>query len=133
MFHEAAKGEEFMRHLALALLILVCPLSTGWGEEKEPAAAKETGVVKVEVQGKLVRKGNHYCVQAKDPDFDKAFLVELLRTEDKNRPLDERLSDLEGQVVVVRGVLRFISGRQDGPELGIHIKNESQVQKTPKQ
>ena len=118
-----------MRNLALALLILAYPLSSGLGEEKKPAADDEMGLVKVEVQGKLVRKDGRYCVQAKNPVFNDAFLVQLVRTEDKNRPLDEHLSDLEGQVVVVRGVLRFISGRQDGPELGVRIKDESQVQK----
>lgn len=122
-----------MRQLALALVILACPLSSGWGAEKKPAAVDGAGVVKVEVQGKLVRKENYYCVQAKDPDFDIAFLVQLLRSEDKNRDLDEYLKGLEGKVVVVRGLLRFSPGRTDGPELAIGIKNESQVQKATKE
>ena len=128
-----------MRNLALALLILACslssglPPSSGLAEEKKPAAGVETGLVKVEVQGKLVRKDAGYCVQAKDPDFDTAFLVQLVRTEDKNRDLDKHIRGLEGQVVIVRGVLRFSPGRLDGPELGIPIKTESQVQKATKE
>ena len=123
-----------LRTLALALLILACPLSSGLGEErKKPAADNESGVIKIEVQGKLVRKGAGHCVQAKNPDFDQAFLVELLRSEDKNRDLDEHLQGLEGQVVIVRGVLRFASRRQDGPELGIPLKSESQIQKAAKE
>jgi hypothetical protein len=118
-----------MRTLAFALLILGCPLSSGPGNEKKPATDDETGVVKVEVQGKLLRQGGRYCVQAKNPVFNDTFLVELVRTEDKNRDLDQHIQRLEGQVVIVRGVLRFSPGRADGPELGIPIKSESQIQK----
>ena len=121
-----------MRNLALALLILAYPLSAGLGEEKKPDADDETGLVKVEVQGKLVRKDGRYCVQAKNPDFNDAFLVQLVRTEDKNQDLDKHIQGLEGQVVIVRGVLRFSPGRTDGPELGIPIKSESQIQKAKK-
>jgi hypothetical protein len=60
------------------------------------------------------------------------FLVELVRTEDKNRDLDRHIRRLEGKVVVVRGVLRFSSRRVDGPELGIPIKCESQVREAKK-
>jgi hypothetical protein len=112
----------------VALLILACLPPMGLTGEK-PAAEGERGLVKVEVQGKLVKKGNGYCVQAKDPDFDTPFLVELVRTEDKNRNLDKHLQSLEGQVVILRGVLRFVQGRLDGPELGVRVKSEEQVQK----
>jgi len=122
-----------MRNLALALLILACLPFTGWGKEKKPAADDQTGLVKIEVRGKLVRKDHYYCVQAKNPDFDDTFLVQLVRTEDKNQNLDEHIGGLEGQVVIVRGVLRFTPRRQDGPELGIPIRNESQIQKAAKE
>jgi hypothetical protein len=118
-----------MRTLAFALLILGCPLSSGLGNEKKPATDNETGLVKIEVQGKLLRQDGRYCVQAKNPVFNDRFLVELVRTEDKNRDLDQHIQRLEGQVVIVRGVLRFSPGRTDGRELGIPIKSESQVQK----
>jgi hypothetical protein len=114
------------------MLFLACPLSSGLGDEKKPAAADEKGLVKVEVQGKLVREAGRYCVQAKNPGFKETFLVELVRTEDKNRDLNEHLRSLEGQVVIVRGVLRYSPRRIDGPELGIPIKSESQVQKAKK-
>lgn len=78
-----------MRILALALLILAYPLSSALGEDKTPAADNEMGLVKVEVQGKLVRKDGRYCVQARNPVFDDAFLVQLVRTEDKNQALGE--------------------------------------------
>jgi len=117
-----------MRNLALALLILAYPLSSGLGVEKNPAADSEMGLVKVEVQGKLVRKDGHYCVQAKNPVFNDAFLVELVRTEDKNQALDQHIRGLEGQVVIVRGVLRF-NPRRTPAELGVPIKRESQIQK----
>jgi hypothetical protein len=58
--------------------------------------------------------------------------VELVRTEDKNRDLDQHIQSLEGQVVIVRGVLRFTPRRIDGPELGIPIKSESQIEKAKK-
>jgi len=116
-----------MRTLAFALLVLACPLSSGQGNEKKPAEDDEIGLVKVEVQGKLVRQDGRYCVQAKNAVFNDTFLVELVRTEDKNRDLDRHIRRLEGKVVVVRGVLRFSSRRVDGPELGIPIKTESQV------
>jgi hypothetical protein len=118
-----------MRILIFALLMLACPLSSGLGDEKKPAADNETGLVKIEAQGKLVRQDGRYCVQAKNPVFNDKFLVELVRTEDKNRDLDQHIQRLEGQVVIVRGVLRFSPGRTDGPEFGIPIKSESQVQK----
>jgi hypothetical protein len=121
-----------MRNLALALLLVACPLSTGLGDEKKPAADNETGLVKVEVKGKLVRQDGRYCVQAANPVFKDAFMVELVRTEDKNRDLDQHIQSLEGQVVIVRGVLRFTPRRIDGPELGIPIKSESQVEKVKK-
>ena len=117
------------RNAAFALLILAGPVSFGLAEEKKPAADSDTGLVKVEVQGNLVRKDGRYCVQAKNPDFHRIFLVELVRTEDKQRDLDEHIRSLEGQVVIVRGTLRFVSRRQDGPELGIPIKSKSQVEK----
>ena len=120
------------RKLALALLILAYPLSSGLGEEKKPAADNEMGLVKVEVQGKLVRKDGRHCVQAKNPVFNDTFLVELVRAEDKNRDLDQHIQGLEGQVVIVRGVLRFSPRRTDGPELGIPINSESQIQKAKK-
>jgi hypothetical protein len=44
-----------MRTLAFALLALACTLSSGLGDEKKPAEDDENGLVKVEVQGKLVR------------------------------------------------------------------------------
>ena len=122
-----------MRTLAFALLVLACPLSSGKGDEKKPAEDDEIGLVKVEVQGKLVRQDGRYCVQAKNPVFNQGFLVELIRTEDKNRDLDEHIRSLEGQLVTVRGVLRFTSRRLDGPELGIPITTESQVQKGKKE
>jgi hypothetical protein len=118
-----------MRNLALGLLILAYPLSSGLADEKKRAADNETGLIKVEVQGKLVRQEGRYCVQAKNPVFNQGFLVELIRTEDKNRDLDGHIRSLEGQVVIVRGVLRFSPRRLDGPELGIPITSESQVQK----
>ena len=121
-----------MRTLAFALLVLACPLSSGQGNEKKPAEDDEIGLVKVEVQGKLVRQDGRYCVQAKNPVFNQGFLVELIRTEDKNRHLDGHLRSLQGQVVIVRGVLRFSPRRIDGPELGIPITSESQVQKAKK-
>ena len=118
-----------MRNLALGLLILAYPVSSGLADEKKGAADDETGLVKIEVQGKLVRQDGRYCVQAKNPVFNEGFLVELIRTEDKNRDLDGHIRSLEGQVVIVRGVLRFSPRRLDGPELGIPITSESQVQK----
>ena len=121
-----------MRNLALGLLILTCPLSSGLADEKNGAADNETGLVKVEVQGNLVRRDGRYCVQAKNPVFNQQFLVELIRTEDKNRHLDAHIRSLQGQVVIVRGVLRFSPRRIDGPELGIPIKSQSQVQKAKK-
>jgi hypothetical protein len=121
-----------MRNLALGLLILAYLLSSGLADEKKRAAANETGLVKVAVQGKLVRQDGRYCVQAKNPVFNQGFLVELIRTEDKNRHLDGHLRSLEGQVVIVRGVLRFSPRRIDGPELGIPITSESQVRKAKK-
>ena len=122
-----------MRTLAFALLVLACHLSSGQGNEKKPAEDDEIGLVKVEVQGKLVRQDGRYCVQAKNAVFNDTFLVELVRTEDKNRDLDQHIQRLEGQVVIVRGVLRFSPGRTDGPEFGIPIKSESQVQKAKQQ
>jgi hypothetical protein len=121
-----------LRNLTLGLLILAYPLSSGLAGEKNRAADNETGLVKVEVQGKLVRQDGRYCVQAKNPVFNQGFLVELIRTEDKNRHLDGHLRSLQGQVVIVRGVLRFSPRRIDGPELGIPITSESQVQKAKK-
>jgi hypothetical protein len=121
-----------MRNLALALLILAYPLSSGLGDEKKPAADDETGLVKVEVKGKLVRQDGRHCVQAKNPVFNQAFLVEILRGEDKDRDLDQHLQNLEGQVVIVRGVLRFTPRRTDGPELAIPINSQTQIQKTKK-
>jgi hypothetical protein len=122
-----------MRNLALGLLILAYPLSSGLADEKKGVADSETGVVKVEVQGKLVRQDTRYCVQAKNPEFNQRFLVEFVRGEDKDRQLDEHLRSLEGQVVIVRGMLLFSSRRTDGPELGIPIMSESQVQKAKKE
>ena len=122
-----------MRNLALGLLILAYPLSSGLADEKKRAADSETGLVKVEVQGKLVRQDGRYCVQAKNPVLNEGLLVELIRTEDKNRHLDEHIRRLQGQVVIVRGVLRFSPRRIDGPELGIPIRSESQVQKAKKE
>jgi len=122
-----------MRKLSLALLLVVCPLSSGLADEKKPAADDETGQVKIEVKGKLVRQDGRYCVQANNPVFKDAFMVELVRTEDKNRDLDQHIRNLEGQVVIVRGVLRFTPRRIDGPELGVPIKSESQVEKAKKE
>src|SRR5262245_49035912 len=90
---------------------------------------KEAGLVKIEVRGKLVRQDGLYCVQSKNPVFNDMFLVQLVRTEDKNKDLDQHIQRLEGQVVIVSGVLRFSSGRNDGLQLGIPIKSETQVQK----
>ncbi len=118
-----------MRNLGIALLLVVCPLSSGLGDEKKPPADNETGQVKVEVKGKLVRQDGRYCVQTNNPVFKDAFMVELVRSEDKNRELDQHIRNLEGQVVIVRGVLRFTPRRLDGPELGVPIKSESQVEK----
>jgi hypothetical protein len=118
-----------MRNLGIALLLVICPLSSGLGDEKKPAADDETGQVKVEVKGKLVKQDGRHCVQTNNPVFKEAFMVELLRSEDKNRELDEHIRNLEGQVVIVRGVLRFTPRRLDGPELGVPIKSESQVEK----
>ena len=122
-----------LHSLLFALLILGCLLSSGLGNEKQSGADNETGLVKIEVQGKLLRQDGRYCVQAKNPGFNQGFLVELVRTEDKNRDLDQHIQRLEGQVVIVRGVLRFTPRRADGPELGIPIKSESQVQKAKQQ
>jgi hypothetical protein len=121
-----------MRNVGLALLLVTCHLSNGLGDEKEPVADNEMGLVKVEVKGKLVRQDGRYCVEANNPVFKDAFLVQLVRSEDKNRALDEHIRSLEGQVVIVRGVLRFTPRRLDGPELGIPIKSESQVEKAKK-
>jgi len=118
-----------MRNLGLALLLAACPLSTGRGDEKNSAADNETGLVKVELKGKLVRQDGRYCVQANNPVSKDAFMVELVRTEDKNQDLHQHIQSLEGQVVIVRGVLRFRPRRIDGPELGIPIKSETQVEK----
>src|SRR5262249_48598912 len=126
------KEKPMRRTVAFTMLFLACPLSSGLGDEKEPGAADERGLVNVEIQGKLVREGGRYCVQAKNPDFKETFLVELVRTEDKNRDLDEHVRSLEGQVVTVRGILRYSPRRIDGPQLGIVIKSESQVQKAKK-
>src|SRR5262249_30367956 len=117
------------RQVGPALLILVCMLTSVLADEKQPAVNNETGLVKVEVQGKLVRQDNRYCVQAKNPVFKDTFLIELIRTEDKNQELNEHIRKLEGHVVIVRGVLRFSAKRLDGPELGIPIQSEAQVQK----
>jgi hypothetical protein len=118
-----------MRTLIVALFLLACPLSAGLGDEKKAAADNEAGLVKIEVQGKLIRQDHRYCVQARNPVFDDKFLVELVRTEDKNQALDQHIQHLEGQIVTVSGVLRFSRGRIDGPALGIPVKSESQVQK----
>ena len=85
-----------MRILIFALLILACPLSSAPADEKKPAANNETGLVKIEAQGKLVRQDGRFCVQAKNPVFNDKFLVELVRTEDKNRDLDQHIQRLEG-------------------------------------
>jgi hypothetical protein len=107
-----------IRTLVFTLLGLACPLSSGPGNEKKPAADGETGLVKVEVQGKLVRKDGRYYVRARNPAFGEAFLVELVRSEDKNRALDRLLGSLEGRVVTARGVLRFSRVGSTGPSWG---------------
>jgi hypothetical protein len=122
-----------MRQVVLTGLALACPLAVAPGDEKNLAANDGSGLVKVEVIGKLVRKEGHYCVRAKNPTAAEAFLVELVRTEDKNRELDQHLQGLESQVVVVRGVLRFSPGRLDGPQLGVPIRQKAQVQKAGKE
>ncbi len=55
--------------------------------------------------------------------------MQLVRTEDKNQDLDRHIEGLLGRVVTVRGTLRFVSGRTDGPQLGVPIREESQVSK----
>jgi hypothetical protein len=79
------------------------------------------------VTGKLVRKDGVYCIEVRNSGSRSTYLVQLVRTEDKNRPLDEHLAGLLGRVVAARGVLRFSPGRTDGPQLGIPIRDESQV------
>jgi hypothetical protein len=122
-----------MRTLVVTLLALACPLPAGPGDAKKTAADNETGLVKVEVRGKLVRRDGRYYVQAKNPVFQEAFLVELVRSEDKDRALDQLLQSQEGRIVTVRGVLRFSPRRTDGAELGIPLTSATQIQKATAQ
>ena len=120
------------RILIVFAMVLFLPVSVRGSAEK-PGAEDEEGLVKIEAKGKLVVMDGRYCVEAKNPVFNEPFLVQLLRSEDKNRVLDNHIKSLVGQVVVARGVLRFTPQRTDGPKLAIPISSESQVRKATKE
>jgi hypothetical protein len=88
-----------MRCSAVTLLVLLWSVSLVLGGEKEPAAGRETGLVEAKVQGKLIRKDGRYCVQAKNPGPGDAFLVELVRTEDKRAHTEKVLKRCDVQAV----------------------------------
>jgi hypothetical protein len=73
--------------------------------------------VKLEVEGTLHHQGPAYYVQTHDANFpEQKLLVQLERSEDKNRALDRHLEQLEGQSVIARG---FLDCRRVGQEAGV--------------
>jgi hypothetical protein len=112
-----------MRLLAIMIVMFACFTSSGWATE-----LPEIGVITVAIDGKLVRKDGMLIVQARNPDFEDKFPVQLIRTEDKQRDLDEYINSLVGHIVTVKGQLSYSRHRVDGPELGISINKKSQIQ-----
>src|SRR5262245_24118661 len=112
-----------VRCLWVAPLLVALAAATAMADEKGPGSKEEAGTVQVELRGKLVRQEGVYCVKARNESGD-TFLVQLVRTEDKNQDLDKHIEGMLGRVVTVRGTLRFISGRSDGPQLGVPVRKE---------
>ena len=85
--------------------------------------------VRLEVKGTLHRKDAFHYVETSDGMFpDTHLIVNLERSEDKNRLLDRHLESLEGKTVIARG---FLDGRRIGQENGViylYLSAESQVQ-----
>jgi hypothetical protein len=96
--------------------------------DEKPDPEKDVGTVQVEVSGKLLRDNGVYCVKARN-EVGTTFLVQLVRTEDKNQELNKYLEELVDSRITVRGTLRFSPGRLDGPQLGIHLRDQSQIKK----
>jgi hypothetical protein len=117
-----------IRFLWFTPLLLVLSALIAVADEKKPNPEDEVSTVQVELRGKLVRDNGIYCVKARN-EGGTTFLVQLVRSEDKNQELDKYLEGLVDSVVAVRGTLRFSPGRIDGPQLGIHLKDKSQINK----
>lgn len=117
-----------IRSLWCTPLLLVLAASTAVADEKKPNPEDEAGTVQVELRGKLVRDNGIYCVKGRN-EGGTTFLVQLVRTEDKNHALDKHMEGLVDSIVTVRGTLRFSPGRDDGPQLGIHLREKSQINK----
>ena len=97
-------------------------------DKKKPDPQDEARTVQIELRGKLLREDGIDCIKARN-EGGTTFLVQLVRTEDNNQELDKHMEGLVGKVVAVRGTLRFSPGRSDGPQLGIHLRKESQISK----
>jgi len=117
-----------IRYLWFPPLLLILFASIAVADDKKPDPEDEAGTVQVDVRGKLVRDNGIYCVKARN-EGGATFLVHLVRSEDKNQELDKHLEGLVDHVVAVRGTLRFSPGRSDGPQLGIHLREKSQISK----
>ncbi len=86
--------------------------------------------VKLEVRGKLLLKDGIYCVEGGDPFFHNSKVtVQLRRSEDKNRMLDQYLKSLEGEVVTVRGFMDCRSLEGEKKVIRLYLSQEAQVEK----
>ena len=119
-----------MFSVSLFIAATVAVLVSAGEEKTELVKEVPESYVKIEVRGKLVRMdGIHYYVEASDTVFhDSKILVKLLRSEDKNRILDEHLKSLEGKIVVVSGYMdcRKIDAKK--MIINLRLSNEEQVQ-----
>ena len=93
-----------------------------------PHPRDESSYVKLEVRGKLFRKGPFHYVEARDALYaDMKGLVQLARSEDKNHELTEYLDSLEGKSVIARGYLiSSFSGREPGV-IFLELTSKAQV------
>ncbi len=117
-----------IRFLWFASLLLVPSATIAVADDKNPDPENEVGTAQLEVSGKLLRDNGVYSVKARN-ETGTTFLVQLVRTEDKDQELDKHLQELVDSVVTVRGALRFTPGRLDGPQLGIHVRDQAQIKK----
>jgi hypothetical protein len=99
-----------------------------WRNDRILADA-DSNYVRLEVRGQLVRDGTGYAVESNDSLFPQAkLLVELERSEDKNRFLDRRLEALQNKTVVARGFLdcRRVPDRE-GAVFHLCLSDEKQI------